>query len=470
MSLWGLTDRQISKPTYLDRGQVIALNVTNAGSGYVAVPTVTIPAPTSGTQATATAKMTVKTVAINAGGTKWSVGDLFTVDLSDAAGTVEAVFEVTEATDGIVSAASLINGSEGLYTAITPVNLTGVAAVPVTVADEDAADLTVNLTLKIKSLTITNPGAGYVAADLTNGVVPITFNPNGTSAAASAVVAVHIPNHSQYTDSQIVFVDREESLIPDNRKRGLKSPGWWLYSTKTDSDGAERYLSELLVAADIAFAASGDSDSDDQEVPEGTISITLASTKNMADGATSNIVATVSVSPSIALTYKWQIYNGSWSNLSDATFYSGTATSTLVLTAVDYSLNSKRYRLKVTGSGLRTTYSNTVTLGISPAVISLTSDLAATRESVVGGTLGLEVTPAIVPAGLAITYLWETSADSGETWTTIPTPAPNGYYLTIPTEGTFTLDDDNSIYRVTLSRLGAISIQSTECTLTVTAE
>ena len=221
MSLWGLTDRQISKPTYLDRGQVIALNVTNAGSGYVAVPTVTIPAPTSGTQATATAKMTVKTVAINAGGTKWSVGDLFTVDLSDAAGTVEAVFEVTEATDGIVSAASLINGSEGLYTAITPVNLTGVAAVPVTVADEDAADLTVNLTLKIKSLTITNPGAGYVAADLTNGVVPITFNPNGTTAAASAVVAVHIPNHSQYTDSQIVFVDREESLIPDNRKRGL---------------------------------------------------------------------------------------------------------------------------------------------------------------------------------------------------------------------------------------------------------
>lgn len=467
MSLWGLTDRQISKPTYLDRGQVIALNVTNAGSGYVAVPTVTIPAPTSGTQATATAKMTVKTVAINAGGTKWSVGDLFTVDLSDAAGTVEAVFEVTEATDGIVSAASLINGSEGLYTAITPANLTGVAAVPVTVADPLAADLTVNLTLKIKSLTITNPGAGYVAADLTNGVVPITFNPNGTTAAASAVVAVHIPNHSQYTDSQIVFVDREESLIPDNRKRGLKSPGWWLYSTKTDSDGAERYLAELLVAADIAFAASGDTDTDDQVAPEGTISISIPAAKTMADGATSSIVATVVSTPSTSLSYQWQVYGSSWNNLSNAGVYSTVTTDTLTLTAPAYDLNNKRYRLKVSATGRRTTYSSAVTLSITPAVIEIVTDLTATREGTVAGNISLEVTSAIVPAGLAIDYLWEKSVDSGENWVAQTTPTPNPAYFTTDI---LALENNGDVYRVTLSRLGATSVVSTECTLTVTAE
>ena len=467
MSLWGLTDRQISKPTYLDRGQVIALNVTNAGSGYVAVPTVTIPAPTSGTQATATAKMTVKTVAINAGGTKWSVGDLFTVDLSDAAGTVEAVFEVTEATDGIVSAASLINGSEGLYTAITPVNLTGVAAVPVTVADPLAADLTVNLTLKIKSLTITSPGACYLAADLTNGVVPITCDPSATTSAASAVVAVHIPNHSQYSDSQIVFVDREESLIPDNRKRGLKSPGWWLYSTKTDSDGSERFLSELLVAADIAFAASGDSDSDDEIASEGTISVSVPSTKTMNDGATSTIAATVSVSPSIALTYKWQIYNSSWSNLSDATFYSGTATSTLVLTAPDYSLIGKRFRLKVTGSGLRTTYSSATVLTITPTTLSFLADLDATREGSLLGTITLELTAVSTPvASLAVTYVWEKSDDAGVTWVRQVNQDPANRF-TVPATGTLAAGDNGDQYRATISRAGALPVTSSATTITI---
>lgn len=464
MSLWGLTDRQISKPTYLDRGQVIALNVTNAGSGYVAVPTVTIPAPTSGTQATATAKMTAATVAVNVGGTAWSVGDIFTVDLSNAAGTVEALFEVTEAADGIVSAASLINGSEGLYTAITPANLTAVAAVPVTVADPLAADLTVNLTLKIKSLTITNPGAGYVAADLTNGVVPLTFNPNGTTAAASAVVAVHIPNHSQYTDSQIVFVDREESLIPDNRSRGLKSPGWWLYSTKTDSDGAERYLAELLVAADIINSASGETSADDEFAAQGSVNISVPASKVMNDGATSTIAAVVTVSPSIVLTYKWQIYNSSWTNLADAGVYSGTATANLVLTAPTYALNGKRYRLKVTGTGLRTTYSSAVTLGISPAVIEIVTDLTETRDAVVGGTIGFEIVPAITPAGLAITYLWEKSVDSGENWTDLE--EPTAYFTT----DILALENSGDIYRVTLSRLGANTVVSTESTITVTAE
>src|SRR5207244_2506481 len=42
-------------PECVQYGSVIAINLTNGGSGYTSVPTVTIAAPVGGTQATATA-------------------------------------------------------------------------------------------------------------------------------------------------------------------------------------------------------------------------------------------------------------------------------------------------------------------------------------------------------------------------------------------------------------------------------
>lgn len=463
MALWNLTDTQLSKPKYLDRGQVLVVNVTNAGSGYTAVPTATLAAPNSGTQATAVARMKVATVAVNAGGSAWTIGDTFTVDLDDTAGTIEATFVVTDVTEGAVTAAALATDGGGLYVDITPVSLTGVAAIPVSVADEDAGSLTVNLTLNIKDVILTNPGGGYVPNDLTNGVLPVTFNPNGTTAAASGIVRPYISGSSPYTDSQIVFVDREEAAIPDNRARGLRSPGWWLYSTKTDNDGTERFFSELLVAVDVPVSSAGDA-ADDESAAEGTIAITLASTKTIVDGATGTMVATVTSTPATSLTYQWQVYNSSWTNLTNAGVYSGVATDTLTLTAPAYDLNGKRYRLKVSATGRRTTYSNAVTLTITPVVLSFTTNLEATASGTVGGTVSLEVLGATTPSGRTINYVWESSTDGGDTWVTEADPTPNEYYFTI---GILTAEDDGTMYRVTLTRSGAISVVSTVTTLTV---
>lgn len=466
MALWNLTDTQLSKPKYLDRGQVLALNLTNAGSGYTAVPTFAIPAPASGTQATGTAIVKVATVAVNAGGTAWTVNDTFTVDLDNAAGTVEAVFRVTEVEAGAVTTAVIVTDGAGSYTHITPANLTGVAAVPVSVADEDAASLTVDLTLNIRDLVITNPGGGYVPSDLTNGVLPLTFSPNGTTSAASAIVRPYIADHSMYTDANIVFVDEEEAAIPDNRARGLRSPGWWLYYTKTDGDGTERYLSELLVAADVLVSAAGDA-SDDEVAPEGTIVITVANTKVMNDGATSTIAATVVSTPAASLSYQWQVYGSSWTNLANATFYSGVTTATLSLTAPDYSLNGKRFRLKVTATGRRTTYSNIITLSITPATLSFLADLAATREGSLLGTLTLEVNAVTAPtAGLAVNYVWEKSEDAGETWIAQVDQAPENRFI-VPAVGTLAVEDDGTQYRVTISRAGAVSVTSSATTIVI---
>lgn len=58
MALWGKTDAQISVPKFINRGQVVKINITDGGSGYVSAPAVTISAPASGVQATATATIT----------------------------------------------------------------------------------------------------------------------------------------------------------------------------------------------------------------------------------------------------------------------------------------------------------------------------------------------------------------------------------------------------------------------------
>lgn len=469
MSLWGLTDANASKPKYLDRGQIVALNVTNGGT-YTSVPAATVQAPASGTQATATAIMMVDTAAVNVGGTGWAIGDTFTVDLDDTAGTIEATFQVTGVDTGAVTDFIILEA--GSYVDITPVSLTGVAAT--LVSGTDGADLTVDLTLTIRGFNITNPGSGYKTSDLTDGSVPVSLNPDGTDAAVVAiahpiVVGTGSVEHIPYIDSTIVFVDREESLVDDNRNRGLLSPGWWLYSTYVDGGGVERHKAELLVAVDVPVASAGDA-ADDETVPEGTITIAMAATAvTLDDGDTGTLEATVTSVPSASLTLKWQIYNGSWTNVTDAGVYSGSATDTLTLTAPDYSLNGKRFRLKVSGTGFRTTYSVPVTLTITPTTISFLNGLPETTDGIVGGFVNLDMTTEVVTdpiSGLDVTYVWEKSIDDGETWTELAEPTPDPAYYS---SDILTLDDDGAIIRCTVSRLGAVS-QSTQTTLVVTAE
>lgn len=54
------------------------------------------------------------------------------------------------------------------------------------------------------------------------------------------------------------FVDTEEAGVTSNRAKGLQTPGWNLYTTYTDSDGATRHRVENLVSMKVAAVDAGD--------------------------------------------------------------------------------------------------------------------------------------------------------------------------------------------------------------------
>ena len=55
-----------------------------------------------------------------------------------------------------------------------------------------------------------------------------------------------------------VFVDLTEAGIASNRAKGLKTPGWNLYHTYTDQNGATRHKAESLVPMKVTAVAAGD--------------------------------------------------------------------------------------------------------------------------------------------------------------------------------------------------------------------
>ncbi len=52
---------------------------------------------------------------------------------------------------------------------------------------------------------------------------------------------------------------REEAMLPENRNKGIKTPGWVQYRTYTDCNGNTRHKVETLVAAG---SMTGDADDD----------------------------------------------------------------------------------------------------------------------------------------------------------------------------------------------------------------
>lgn len=54
------------------------------------------------------------------------------------------------------------------------------------------------------------------------------------------------------------FVDTTEATIESNRDAGLRTPGWNLFTTYTDANGATRRRVESLVVMKVSAASAGD--------------------------------------------------------------------------------------------------------------------------------------------------------------------------------------------------------------------
>jgi hypothetical protein len=154
-------------------GEVTAVNVTNAGSGYTSAPAVTLTGG-AGSGATAVASLSpfgVGSATVTAGGTGYTAAP--TVSISGGGGSGATATATVSA--GAVTAITITDAGTG-YTSQPTISFDGVGT---------GAAATANLTATVDNVTITDAGTGYTSAPT------VAFSGGGgTGAAATAVISV----------------------------------------------------------------------------------------------------------------------------------------------------------------------------------------------------------------------------------------------------------------------------------------
>ena len=188
----------------------------------------------------------------------------------------------------------------------------------------------------ITSVTITNPGAGYLVA-------PSVSVAGGAAASLSTSI-----QPIQYNNDEIVFVSIEESQLATNRAKGIKTPGWNMVKQHMDSDGNVRYRVEPLVAIKATQAVAGDAKGDDLVVGDVELTIT-AQPASVSVVAPATAVFTITATG--ATTYQWQVQVGGvgvYTNVADGT---GGTTASYTTAATTVGMNANRYRCLVGNGG-----------------------------------------------------------------------------------------------------------------------
>ena len=222
-------------------------------------------------------------------------------------------------------------------------------------------------------LTLTEDGAktGATGVNLTAGATGtigyLQRNREGNESTGATGVGDHT-----YNGQQLIFVDADEAAQPENRARGLKHVGWWLYRTWTNADGSVAHHAENLVAlgayrysgvgasgatgSGTYQAQTGDSVLDDIYALDSTVTIIVQPTNVTITSSGSGYDPTsFTVGASIlgvgALTYQWQYQTDSsptWTGLEEgqAGIFTGVTTTTLSMDDV-LGYNGYRFRCVV---------------------------------------------------------------------------------------------------------------------------
>lgn len=185
-----------------------------------------------------------------------------------------------------------------------------------------------------------------------------------------------------YNGRDLYFIDADEATQPENRARGLNSPGWWVYRTYTNADGSTAHHAECIVAMTAYTGATGfgtyqaqtgDNNADDTIVVDSTVSITAQpANRSVVEPATATFSVTAAITGAGTLTYQWQVQEGgagAWTNVSRGT--GGTTASyttgvTQVAASGTADSNGDKYRCIVGSSTANTDVtSNAVTLTVT---------------------------------------------------------------------------------------------------------
>lgn len=168
---------------------VATITLTNAGSGYILVPTVTLTAaPPGGVTATAFVYLNVLSVAIVSGGAGYSGGQSVTL-------LNGVILNVNSTAGTVINSVSIIN--PGLLTSGSiPANPTGQIATSGT-----GAGCTFNLTWKIQAIYLSSAGAGYGAAP----AVAITGAGGATATTTLGAPSVGNPTVPTFFQQRLVL-------------------------------------------------------------------------------------------------------------------------------------------------------------------------------------------------------------------------------------------------------------------------
>lgn len=173
-------------------GSLLSVAVTNPGTGFTAVPSITVSTGTG--IGTATLKV-LATSSVASGGTGWAVGDRFTVNIGSGD---EATFQVATISGG--GATGPVTGFTivyaGSYDRIDATSLTGVSTYKTVSAT--GANLTVTLALGLNTVVVS--GGNYAVAPT------LTASPQQGSVIGTPVIqpqGVKIKNTEEYESTYI---------------------------------------------------------------------------------------------------------------------------------------------------------------------------------------------------------------------------------------------------------------------------
>jgi hypothetical protein len=269
-------------------GEVIEVTIAGTNNNYTDTPTITFTGG-GGSGAVAAARMEIKTIsAVNAAGSSYAVNDVFEIDLGTGTNATGRV--TTIGTSGAVTGVELLSGGsfEG-----TLASLTGTATLNTSGGGDNA--LTVDLTVGVKEIIITDGGSGYTGTptvvDSEGGNATLTAVTGGSSAS------VLIENREDWlTDEPSVgdFHAKWPGALGDSLSvhvcNSAAFTGWAYESSFDEAPGTSSWASDLGGSGDelhlVVVDEDGEFTGEPGRVLEAFAFISAAAGAKGADGQT----------------------------------------------------------------------------------------------------------------------------------------------------------------------------------------
>ena len=224
--------------------------------------------------------------------------------------------------------------------------------------------------------------------------VAATNNSLGASSAvrrtAPKAVAEYVVKGGDSNAYDLVFADATEQSLAVNRKRGITSPGWWLYRSFTDVEGTTRHKAECIAFVNMAASAAVGDDADDAILGD------------------FNSVISISSQPASATTYTPAGAVGTFSHNGAANGSRTAGTYTVTNAAGSASGTGADFTVVVAANG-----TPTVTL-VSGGTGYATNETITIADSSLGGGGGAAVVVTVTAAATAAHTFSVTAASTGQ--------------------------------------------------------